>query len=141
MFWKGILHEKSWNQIIQKIIEKKEIAGTILFVPWLATNQWKKLIENCNSVGARTHKIGKVRPTLTLIFSIFEEREKGKLYIYREKFVLVHLKNFHVFILLERVLWNLNSTIYHSFYHVSQQLHLKIFHQPELAILFMTLME
>ena len=93
-----ILHEKSWNQIIQKIFEKKEIAGTILFVPWLATNQLKKLIENCNSAGARTHKVGKVWPTLTLIFSIFEEREKGKLYIYRKKFVLVHLKNFHIFI-------------------------------------------
>ena len=43
-----------------KNIRKKKIAGTVLFVSWLATYQWKKIIENCNSVGAGAHKVGKV---------------------------------------------------------------------------------
>ena len=42
------------------MFEKKKIAGTVLFASWLATYQWKKIIENCNSVGAGAHKVGKV---------------------------------------------------------------------------------
>ena len=42
-----------------KNIRKKKIAGTVLFVSWLATYQWKKIIENFNSVGAGAHKVGK----------------------------------------------------------------------------------
>ena len=34
--------------------------GTDLFVSWLATYQLKKIIENCNSVGAGAPKVGKV---------------------------------------------------------------------------------
>ena len=44
----------------------------------------KKVIENCNSVGAGAHKWEKVAsfgPTLNPILPIFEERKKGKLYI------------------------------------------------------------
>ena len=32
----------------------------VLFIPWLATCQGKKIIENCNSVGAGPYKVGKV---------------------------------------------------------------------------------
>ena len=32
----------------------------VLFVSWLVTYQWKKIIENCNSVGAGAQNIGKV---------------------------------------------------------------------------------
>ena len=39
---------------------KKKITGTILFVSWLAIYQWKKITENCNSLGAGAHKLGKV---------------------------------------------------------------------------------
>ena len=48
----------------------------------MATYQCKKIIENCNFVGARAHKVGKIAfdPSLTLSFSIFREREKSKLY-------------------------------------------------------------
>ena len=69
-----------------KIFEKKKIAGTVLFVSWLATYQWKKIIENCNSVGVGAHKVGKIvfGPTLTLILPIFGERKKGKLYILKK---------------------------------------------------------
>ena len=31
--------------------------------------QWKKYLENCNSVGARTHKVGKVWPNLDSNFA------------------------------------------------------------------------
>ena len=57
---KHIFHENSEKLIIQKILERKKIAGTVLFVSWLAIYQWKKIIENCNSVGAGAHKVGKV---------------------------------------------------------------------------------
>ena len=65
-----------------------------MFVPWLATYQRKKNIENCNSVGAGAHKVGKVvnfGPSLTLVFPLFGEREKGKLYIMK-KFGLITFK-------------------------------------------------
>ena len=45
---------------MQKIFGKKKIAGTVLFISWLATCHWKKIIENCNSVGAGAQNIGKV---------------------------------------------------------------------------------
>ena len=32
----------------------------VLFVSWLATYQWKKIIENSKSVGAGAHKVEKV---------------------------------------------------------------------------------
>ena len=41
------------------MFEKKEIEGTVLFVSWLATYQWKKIIKNCNYVRAGPHKVGK----------------------------------------------------------------------------------
>ena len=78
------MHENSSKQIIQKIFEKKEIAGIVLPVSWLATYQWKKIIENFNAVGAGAHKGGKVAsfgPALTAILPIFGERKKGKSYI------------------------------------------------------------
>ena len=57
-----------------------------MFVSWLATYQWKKIIENCNSVGAGAQNIGKIvfGPTLTLILPIFGERKKGKLNILKK---------------------------------------------------------
>ena len=48
----------AWKQL--KIVEKKKIAGTVLFDSWLAKHKWKKVIENYNSVGAGAHKVGKV---------------------------------------------------------------------------------
>ena len=36
------------------------MASKILFVTWLATYQLKKIIENCNSVGAVAQNIEKV---------------------------------------------------------------------------------
>ena len=54
----------AWKQlkvdIIHKIFEKKEIAGTVLFVSWLAKYQWNKIFENGNSVGAGAHEGGRV---------------------------------------------------------------------------------
>ena len=72
--------------IIQNIFEqrKKEITGTVLFVSWLATYQWKKIIENCNSVGAGADKVVNFWPSVDLIFPIFGKREKGKLYILKK---------------------------------------------------------
>ena len=32
----------------------------VLFVSWLATCQGEKIMENCKSVGAGAHKVGKV---------------------------------------------------------------------------------
>ena len=65
------------------MFEKKKIAGTILFAPWLASYQCKLIIENCNSIDAGAHKVQKIvyDPTLTLIFPIFRGHEKGKLFI------------------------------------------------------------
>ena len=72
--------------IIQKIFKRGKIAGTVLFVSWLTTYQWKKIIENCNSVGVGAHKVGKIvfGPTLTLILLIFGERKNDKLYILKK---------------------------------------------------------
>ena len=39
---------------------KEENRGHGLFVSWLATYQWKKTIENYNSVDARGQKVEKV---------------------------------------------------------------------------------
>ena len=78
--------------IIQKIFKRKNITGTVLFVSWLATYQWEKIIENCNSVGAGAQKVGKVvfGQTFTLILLTFGERNKGELYIMKN----VGLKTF-----------------------------------------------
>ena len=56
---KTILHENSSKYIIQKLIEKKKIAGMVLFVSRLAKYKWKK-IKNYNAVSAGAHKVGKV---------------------------------------------------------------------------------
>ena len=37
-----------------------KIAGTVLFVSWLAKYKWKKIIENYNAVGAGAHNVEKV---------------------------------------------------------------------------------
>ena len=52
----------------------------------MATCQGKKIIENCNYVGAGAQNIGKIvfGPTLTLILPIFGERKKGKFYILKK---------------------------------------------------------
>ena len=46
----------------------------------------KKITENCNSVGAGTHKVGQVvfDSTVTLILLIFGERKKDKLHILKK---------------------------------------------------------
>ena len=70
-----------------KNVVKKKIAGTVLFVSWLAKYQWKKIIEQCNSVGAGVHKVGKV----VSLWSRFDpsfldilECEKGKLHMLKK---------------------------------------------------------
>ena len=52
---------------------------------WLHISE-KTTIENCNSVGAGAHKVGKVvfGPNLTLTFLASGKREKGKLYILKK---------------------------------------------------------
>ena len=53
------------NTVIRRVFEekerfgKKEGAGKVSFFSWLATHQWKNIIEKCNSVGPGTHKVGK----------------------------------------------------------------------------------
>ena len=52
----------AWKQLkvdYSKNIPKEENCGHG-FVSWLATYQWKKIIENFNSVGAGDQNIGKV---------------------------------------------------------------------------------
>ena len=49
-----------------------------MFVSSLAVYQWKKVIENCNSVGAGAHKVG------TVVSWIFGECKKGKLQILKK---------------------------------------------------------
>ena len=45
------------SRLFEKYLKKKMVA-TVLFVSWLATYQWKNIIENCNSVGAVAQNIG-----------------------------------------------------------------------------------
>ena len=55
-----------------------------MFISCLPTYQWKKNIENCNCVGAGAQKVGKVvnfMHNFDLIFTIFGECKRGKLYI------------------------------------------------------------
>ena len=47
------------SRLFKKYLKKKKIAGTVLFASWLATCQWKKIIENFISVGAGAHNVGK----------------------------------------------------------------------------------
>ena len=52
-----------WKQLkadYLKNILKANIAGTVFFVPWLATYKCKQISENCNSVGAGVQKLGKI---------------------------------------------------------------------------------
>ena len=70
-----------------KKTKNKKIASTVLFVSWSTTYQWEKIIENCNSVGAGAHKVGKVVrfwPNFDLILQIFRERKKGKFYMLKK---------------------------------------------------------
>ena len=65
------------SRLFKKYLKRKKVARTLLFVSWLAKYEWKKFIENYNSVGAGAHKVRKVvfGPTLTLIFLIFGKCE------------------------------------------------------------------
>ena len=77
----------AWKQLkvdYLKKFEKKKIAGTVLFVSWLATYQWKKIIDNFNSVGTGDHKAGISSSFLALILPIFGERKKSKLHILKK---------------------------------------------------------
>ena len=65
--------------LIQKIFKRKKIAGTVLFISWLATHQRNFFFENCNSVGA-----GAFGPTLTPISLIIGECKKCKIYILKK---------------------------------------------------------
>ena len=85
----------AWKQLkvdYSKIVEKRKIAGLLLFVPWPGTYQRKWIIKNCNSVGAWDHKVGKTGfgPTLTLFSPTFCERERCKLYIFKKVGLRVH---------------------------------------------------
>ena len=74
--------------VIQKIFKRKKIASLVLFVSWLATYQWKKIIENYDSVCAGADKVGKTvlifGPTLTVISLIFGECKNGKSYMLKK---------------------------------------------------------
>ena len=63
---------------------------------WLHISE-KKIVENCNSVGAGAQNVRKVvifGPTLTLILPTFPERKNGKSYILK-KVILSHLRRYH----------------------------------------------
>ena len=52
----------AWKQLkvdYSKNTWKQENPSTVVFVSWLATYQWQKIIENFNSVGAGAHRLGK----------------------------------------------------------------------------------
>ena len=68
---------RSW--LFKKYLQgKKSRARFCLSLGWLPISE-KKITENCNSVGAEAHKVGKIvfGPTLTVILPIFGERKKG----------------------------------------------------------------
>ena len=73
---------------VWKIFEKKKIADTLLLFSWLATYQWKKIIEKFNSVGAGAHKLGNSS------YRYLESVKKVN-YIHWERLVLVHLKRYY----------------------------------------------
>ena len=59
----------------------------VLFVSWLATYQWTKIIKNSNYLRAGAHKLGKVAsfwPNFDLFLPIFGELKNGKLYILKK---------------------------------------------------------
>ena len=56
----------------------------VLLVSWLATYQWKKIIENCNSLGEGAHKVGKVVIFWFNVDPVFGELKKGKLHILKK---------------------------------------------------------
>ena len=73
------------SRLFKKYLKKK-IASKFSF-SWLATYQWKKIIENCNSVGAGAPKVEKVvsfEPTVDSSFPIFGDSEKSKLYLLKK---------------------------------------------------------
>ena len=87
-------------------------------------------------------------------FSRYLESVKSVNYIYQKRLVIVHLKRYYnkvcnsIFIFFNVPLFcfkryseSLFQLFITVFYHVSCWLHLRIFHQPELAILFINLME
>ena len=68
-------------------LQAKNLFSSYGFVCLLvAVHHWKKIIENCNSVVAEVHKVGKVvfGLILTIILPIFGERKKGKFYILKK---------------------------------------------------------
>ena len=80
----------AWKQLkvdYSKNIWKEENRGHRFVCPLIGYISVKKNIENCNSVGAGDHKVGKVVnfwPKFDPIFSIFAKREKSKLYIFKK---------------------------------------------------------
>ena len=59
----------------------------VLFVSCWITYQWKKITENCNSVGAEAHKEGKVVsfwPNFDPNFTDIWRRKQGKLHILKK---------------------------------------------------------
>ena len=73
--------------LFKKYLERrKSWAPFCLPLVWLPT-VIKKIIENCNFVGAGAQKIGEVVSfwtTLTIILPIFGESKKGKLHILKK---------------------------------------------------------
>ena len=47
-------------EIIQFIYQKKKKVDPLLPAPYVAANQWKKYIENCNSIGAEVLEVEKL---------------------------------------------------------------------------------
>ena len=88
-FQNHILNENNHKEIIQKIFEKKKIAGTVLFGSLLGVFQWEKVTEN--------HNCWCRSSTFTLISPIFGKREKkkkGKSYtVYLKRLVLLIVRN------------------------------------------------
>ena len=82
------------SRLFKKIFEKKKIAGTILLALWLAKCHWKELQKTEILLVQELMKYEKYGQTLTLIFSIFGEREMGKLYL-SKKVGLAHLKRYY----------------------------------------------
>ena len=84
---KGYFALKQLKADYSKIFGKKKIAGTVSFVSWLATYQWKKLLKTAILLVQELRIYEKwlvFGPTLTLILPIFGECEKGKLYILKK---------------------------------------------------------
>ena len=74
------------SRLFKKYLKKKKIAIKFSF-SWLATYQWKIIIEDCNSVSAGAHKVVKgisFGPTFDSSFPIFGDSEESKLYLWKK---------------------------------------------------------